>query len=208
MQKTTPEAREVNLCEKCPTDIRGKCCYLMTEINGYLLTLTNHPCKYLNLKTNRCKIYLNRRKNNKNCLSIKEMKKVRALPKECLYVKNDTEYQKEEKARRLTLPKNPSRDLMRQYKKENSKAMKKLYNRRYKEAWCFYCPECESIDIEGRFDNENQLWWYICHQCEIFFARIRDQIKLNRLHDHHQNGDLLKLLKKLEENPSFKEVSD
>jgi len=82
-----------NLCNECPPKLKGICCYSMLYLNGSLFTLTNHPCKYLNIKTGRCNIYNKKREINPNCLTLEEMYINGSFPKECSYVKNDIKYQ-------------------------------------------------------------------------------------------------------------------
>ena len=71
-------------CSKCP--VRGYCCYHSIIINGKNVILTNHPCKYLDLKTMTCTIYPKRREINPDCMNIKEAKENGGLPKGCLYI--------------------------------------------------------------------------------------------------------------------------
>ena len=47
-----------------------------------------YPCKFLNKKTRRCKIYKKRFKIKKDCLNVEEMITQGAVPKECAYVKD------------------------------------------------------------------------------------------------------------------------
>ena len=81
----------VNYCNQCPTKIRGMCCYIsfFDGIENFIL----YPCKYLNKKTRRCKIYKNRFKINKNCLNFEEMLKQGAVPRECAYVNKHPDIQ-------------------------------------------------------------------------------------------------------------------
>lgn len=76
----------VDLCDNCPPNIRGLCCYNGTFIEGQHLLLTKYPCPYLNTITKLCNIYEKRLEWN-YCLSIEKALKKGCLPKECLYVK-------------------------------------------------------------------------------------------------------------------------
>lgn len=75
-----------NLCKKC-----GKCCYIKTIVAG-IPVFTRHYCEYLDLNTRLCKIYKNRFKKNKNCLTIEEAISIKALPNDCPYVKDIKDY--------------------------------------------------------------------------------------------------------------------
>ena len=76
---------DINYCNQCPTKIRGMCCYysFFDGKENFII----YPCKYLNKKTRRCKVYKNRFIKNPGCLNREEMLKRGAVPKECAYVK-------------------------------------------------------------------------------------------------------------------------
>ena len=75
----------INLCNKCPSDIRGLCCYhsYYDGQDNFIL----FPCEYLSKKTRRCTVYKKRFKKKKGCLTVDDMLKQGACPKGCLYVK-------------------------------------------------------------------------------------------------------------------------
>lgn len=89
--------KEKNICKKCPEGIRGLCCYYNIVIEGYNLILLNQPCKYLDLKTMRCKDFKHRTQINPYCLHGKEMFNKGCLPKGCLYLKDHPEREKNPK---------------------------------------------------------------------------------------------------------------
>lgn len=83
-----------NKCNKCKYPY---CCHYSMIIhsdNGklYNIILKNQICKYLDKKSHKCLIYKNRLKVNPYCLTIEEGIRQYALPKECLYVKDNVEY--------------------------------------------------------------------------------------------------------------------
>lgn len=206
------EVPEENLCEKCPKDIRGKCCYISTTLEDYQIILTNHPCNFLDLETNNCTIYEERRKHHPNCLSIEEMILLGTVPKECPYVRDDEGYQSRDDARHIYPEHLPER-LQEEYEKQNSLDNFEEYSRRYDEAWCEICPRCHSQDIDyiwgSHLRQGLELFIYYCEHCEIKFARIRDQIKLYRKAGKHEKvGPLVNFLRAMKENPKFLEVSD
>lgn len=200
------EIPEENLCKDCPKEIRGKCCYISGGFdNNYHIILTNHPCKYLDTKTGRCKVYNKRRSHFKNCLSVEEMIICGTVPKECLYVKDNEEYQNRDDTRLIEVPK----DLPKEIKKKYDKLNEYDFPDRYKYAECIICPECKTQDISRHYDEDKDCWWYECHYCDIAFARVRDQIKLNRKNNNSEkNGKLVKTLRKIKTWDSFLEVSD
>ena len=79
-----------NLCNQCPSNIRGLCCYtkvLIQDSYRHWRIIYDKPCEYLN-KAGRCTIYQNRLKINPKCFSIEEAMKIPfCLPSGCLYLK-------------------------------------------------------------------------------------------------------------------------
>ena len=75
-----------NYCNRCPTSIRGMCCYVSYYDGEENFILG--PCIYLNNKTRRCKVYKNRLEINKECLNVEDMLLQGACPKECEYIKD------------------------------------------------------------------------------------------------------------------------
>ena len=73
---------EEELCSRC-----GRCCYKKVRFNG-IAYFTNVPCKYLDIKTNLCTIYEKRYKVKDGCIPWRQAIKTRALPADCLYVKD------------------------------------------------------------------------------------------------------------------------
>ncbi|KKN56978.1 hypothetical protein LCGC14_0567000 [marine sediment metagenome] len=80
------EIEAENYCNKCPTILRGMCCYF-SYFDGTDNFIT-HPCLYLSKKTKRCKIYKKRFKINPQCLSVQKGLHEGSFPEECPYVKN------------------------------------------------------------------------------------------------------------------------
>jgi uncharacterized cysteine cluster protein YcgN (CxxCxxCC family) len=78
-----------NLCIKCPTP--GICCYFDVVANEKRICIDN-ACAFLDDKTRKCVIYKQRYKNP-HCLTIEQMIKGGTVPKWCLYVKDNPEYQ-------------------------------------------------------------------------------------------------------------------
>ena len=76
---------EINYCNKCPSSIRGMCCYF-SFFDGTENFLT-YPCKWLRKRSRRCKIYKKRFKINPKCLTVDQGLKIGSFPKECPYVK-------------------------------------------------------------------------------------------------------------------------
>lgn len=76
-----------NLCDNCPDNVKGLCCYSAIAIEGYNIILKNHPCKHLDLKTKKCLIYNERFSKRRECLTAIEGLTLAALPEGCLYIK-------------------------------------------------------------------------------------------------------------------------
>jgi uncharacterized cysteine cluster protein YcgN (CxxCxxCC family) len=76
---------EQNLCLKCPTWIRGKCCHYHLTVKG-LQIVSDEYCKFLT-DDGYCSVYNNRFKENPNCLTLKQMIEQGTLPFECPYAK-------------------------------------------------------------------------------------------------------------------------
>lgn len=90
------EKFDENLCIRCPEHIRGKCCHLNVwagKEKRFKIFLENHACRYLNTESGWCTIYENRYKENPRCRSIEYAIEKGNLIKECLYVKDNKEYQ-------------------------------------------------------------------------------------------------------------------
>ncbi len=163
-----------NLCNECPPNIKGSCCYFQLQLNGHIFTLTNHPCKYLNIKTRRCKVYHKRKKTNPNCLTLEEMYIQGGLPKKCLYVKDNLEYQKRTDVRDLIFI--PS-EYLEEYNDFN--------NAPHKEIGCYdtirdpLCIKCKSPSILEEFDNKLSITYseYECDQCGHIWNTFKRQIQ-------------------------------
>ena len=80
-----------DLCEDCPSDLKGTCCFNSVLIEGHNIVLSNHPCKFLDLKTMDCSIYNERYLKNRNCINIEQAIARGGLPVGCLYLGNATE---------------------------------------------------------------------------------------------------------------------
>lgn len=73
-----------NLCDKCPRELKGLCCYSATYIEGHHIILTKYPCPYLDIETKLCMVYEDRLKH---CITVEVGLKDNRLPKDCMYVK-------------------------------------------------------------------------------------------------------------------------
>lgn len=74
-----------NKCLKCK--VRGDCCYVNIEIEGYNIILDNVHCPYLNIDTGLCTVY-EERHQYPWCLDDGEMFEKGCLPSECEYLKD------------------------------------------------------------------------------------------------------------------------
>ena len=163
-----------NLCNECPPSIRGLCCYIMTRVDSHQFTLTKHPCKYLNPKTGRCKIYKKRKKINPNCLSLEEMYLQGGLPKNCPYVKENPEYQNRTNIRdAISIP------------PEHKDAYNELNNSLHREISVYdtirdpLCIKCKSQDIIEEWNDKFSILFfrYECVQCGHKWNTFKNQIK-------------------------------
>ncbi|KKM95881.1 hypothetical protein LCGC14_1183790 [marine sediment metagenome] len=157
-----------NLCNKCPASIRGRCCYFTAEIidNNRIhlkISLSKHPCKYLNTKPGRCNVYKKRYEMNPNCLTIKEMILIGTIHKECLYVKNNQEYQRRKDTVLLKLPSNISEYVRKKYEELNSSPHSQVAT--YDTLRTHLCPKCESPNLKEEWDDKFSLS-YFSYQCE------------------------------------------
>lgn len=171
-----------NLCNQCPTSIRGKCCYFLFWIidNNQIhriVPLTKHPCKYLNTKTGRCKIYKKRHEINPNCLTIKEMIISGTIPKQCLYVKDNKEYQKRTDTALLNLPNNISEEMKKEYDKCNNTSHSDVAS--YDTLRTFLCPNCESPKIKEIWEEKCSFLFYSykCENCGYKWSNFHEQVK-------------------------------
>ena len=182
--------KDINLCNKCPASIRGKCCYFLEIIDTnqihWKLYLSKHPCKYLNTKTGRCKVYKKRHEMNPNCLTIKEMILLGTIPKGCLYVKDDQEYQKRKDTVILKLPENVSDYVKDQYEKVNNFPHSEVAS--YDTLRTYLCPKCESPKLKEVWEERFSFLFfsYKCENCGHRWSNLQKQIKYS--------------LKKLKEN--------
>jgi len=166
---------ERNLCNDCPSSLRGICCYNMLYLDGSLFTLTKHPCKYLNQKTRRCKIYNKRRENNPNCLTIEEMYVIGSFPKDCPYVKNDIEYQNRKDTRKKPFIANS----------EHLTRYKELNNKPHNEVAVYdtlrdnICLKCNSGNLIEEWDDKFSILFfrYECKDCHHKWNTLNRQIK-------------------------------
>lgn len=71
-------------CLRCK--VRGDCCYVNVEIEGYNIILENVYCPMLDIDTGLCKDYPNRLENPW-CMRNPEMFEKGCLPRECEYLK-------------------------------------------------------------------------------------------------------------------------
>ena len=173
--------KDLNLCNKCPVSIRGRCCYFSTEIidnnqNHMKISLSKHPCKYLNTKTGRCKVYKKRYEMNPNCLTIKEMILIGTIHKECLYVKNNQEYQRRKDTLLLKLPSNISEYVRKKYEELNSSPHSQIAI--YETLRTHLCPKCENPNLKEEWEDEFSLLYfsYQCEKCGYKWNNFRRQI--------------------------------
>ena len=173
---------EINPCNKCPAQIRGKCCYVIfwTIDNDQVqrkVSLSKHPCKYLNTKTGRCKVYKKRHEINPNCLTIKEMILCGTISKKCLYVKDNKEYQKRKDTVLLNLPGNISENMKEKYEDANNSLHSEIKS--YDTLRTFLCPKCDSPNLqEGWEERFSFLFFsYKCESCGHEWNNFDGQIK-------------------------------
>jgi len=194
MSKSKQKVKEMNiptdnLCNKCPKHIRGSCCYFISDITEIIdkntihlkFPLKNHPCKYLNTKTGRCKIYKKRQEINPNCLTIKEMIICGTLTKECLYVKDNQEYQKRIDTVSLffpnILPENARRNAQKRYEEINNSPHSEVVT--YDTLRTYICPQCESPNLKEEWEDKFSILYfsYQCENCGYKWNNLRKQIK-------------------------------
>jgi uncharacterized cysteine cluster protein YcgN (CxxCxxCC family) len=75
---------EENLCMKCP--VRGACCYLSIDLEGFNVILSEKPCEHLDAKTGLCTTYEDRLKVPW-CKEGEAIHGCGGLPKGCLLAK-------------------------------------------------------------------------------------------------------------------------
>lgn len=73
------------LCEKC-----GLCCFEKIEDDDGTIFFTSTPCRYLDIVTRECKIYLRRFEIYPDCIQLTEtlVREISWLHDECGYRKN------------------------------------------------------------------------------------------------------------------------
>jgi len=174
--------KDLNLCNKCPASIRGRCCYFSTEIidNNLIhwkLSLSKHPCKYLNTKPGRCKVYKKRHEMNPNCLTIKEMILIGTVPKECLYVKDNQDYQRRKDTLLSNLPSNISEYAKKKYEEFNNLSHSEVAN--YDTLRTYLCRNCESPDLKEEWKDKFSILFfsYKCNNCGNEWNTLKEQIK-------------------------------
>lgn len=87
-----------NLCLQCSDKTKKYCCYNSVIVIGesgqvYNIIIKNQPCKFLDTETLKCLTFKNRFKLNPYCLTVKEAIKAKAFQKDCLYVKDNKNYE-------------------------------------------------------------------------------------------------------------------
>lgn len=172
---------ETNPCNKCPVSIRGRCCYFSTEIiddnqNHLKISLSKHPCKYLNTKTGRCKVYKKRHELNPNCLTIKEMILIGTVPKECLHVKDNQDYQKRKDLVLMNLPSNISENVKKKYEEFNNLPHSDVAN--YDTLRTPLCPKCDSPNLKEKWEDKFSILYfsYKCEDCGHEWSNFQKQI--------------------------------
>jgi uncharacterized cysteine cluster protein YcgN (CxxCxxCC family) len=146
----------------------------MLYLDSSLFTLTKHPCKYLNKKTGRCKIYNKRKEVNPNCLTLEEMYIIGSFPKDCPYVKNDIEYQNRKDTRQeiINFP-----DLLEEYKKSNNESHSVIGI--YDTLRDNICSQCQSCNLIEKWDDKFSIIFfrYECEVCHNKWNTLNKQIK-------------------------------
>ncbi len=84
--KLSSELFPDELCERC-----GRCCIVNVFMDSKGVPVIKY-CEHLDNETKLCKIYKNRFKKEKTCLSMMEAIMAQALPKDCPYVRNLKNY--------------------------------------------------------------------------------------------------------------------
>lgn len=79
-----------NLCLECT--IKRICCYLSRRFGNSNIVVV--PCPFFDTNTELCTVYDDRFNINPFCLTIEAATKQGQLPKECLYVIDNINYQK------------------------------------------------------------------------------------------------------------------
>lgn len=173
--------KEINLCNKCPTPIRGRCCYFSTNIIDnnqvhWKLSLSKHPCKYLNTKTGRCKVYKKRLEMNPNCLTIKEMILMGTVLKECLYVKENQDYQRRNDTVLIEIPSNIPEDIKKKYEETNNSLHSEVSS--YDTLRTHLCPKCESPNLHELWEEKFSFLFfsYKCEICSYKWSNLQKQI--------------------------------
>lgn len=82
--------RHRNLCEKCPNNIKGLCCYISTLVDGYNIILPKQPCKFLDLETKTCTVHKERFRKNRRCSPIDIAIRDGGYPEGCAYLKHNS----------------------------------------------------------------------------------------------------------------------
>ena len=169
-----------NLCINCSDEIKGICCYYLTWLEGHLIYLPNHPCKYLNLNTRKCSIYEKRHEINPNCLTLKEMYIKGTLLKNCPYVINDSKYQKREDTAILTLPFNISDKTKFEFSQLNNRDHSEIGS--YDIIRTSICPKCESRKIIEKWGERKDVLFfkYQCEGCNHKWNNFEKQINYNK----------------------------
>lgn len=80
MDPVSDQPVDDSLCRNC-----GKCCYKKVFV-GRAVFITPFPCKHLDVDTNLCTVYHQRKTVNPECLSVPEGMQVSAFPADCPYV--------------------------------------------------------------------------------------------------------------------------
>lgn len=76
-----------HLCRRC-----GRCCYEKEQCDGRIY-YTGTPCRFLDLKTRLCRVYEDRHRRRKGCVSITpKVVAMGVLPGDCPYVKGAQGY--------------------------------------------------------------------------------------------------------------------
>lgn len=147
----------------------------MLYLDGSLYTLTKHPCKYLNKKTGRCKVYTNRKEVNPNCLTLEEMYVVGSFPKDCPYIRNDIEYQNRKNTRREPFIDDPK--LLEEYNEFNDATHSEIGI--YDTVRDHICPNCKSGNLKEEWKDKFSILFfcYECEDCHYKWSTLNKQIR-------------------------------
>jgi len=81
-----PSPEHEALCRRC-----GRCCYEKIIVDCHVFT-TRKPCRFLDVRTNLCRVYERRFEANPRCLNVAEGITHGVFPADCPYVRDLSDY--------------------------------------------------------------------------------------------------------------------